>query len=347
MIDDGKLESALIEHSASARYSPAVTIILNTDAAASLSHEDPAHAIDQCIEPGDYFGTTYDQTGRVWRFSGHRAYRIGVPNPDYRSAVDLVVGETLRDALKRVPMFEKREFVLHKMELPPGSFYHRMARPSDQHPHEAPGQLPDVFRYGEELISTLNQLRSLVGMLDQIFQAVHPAPDNMTAYGAAIRNLLILACTECEAQWRAVIFANGLRRRRPSTNDYVKLAKAMRLNDYGIRFTHFPALGVLRPYATWNESAPTESLNWYDSYNAAKHDRSGQFHRASLQAAVNAVAAIWIMIAAQYGSEGIRKLDDLRRYFQITIGPRWRYSEVYTEPYPVADVVLQGRNYPL
>lgn len=244
-------------------------------------------------------------------------------------------------------MFEKREFVLHRMVLPPGRFYLRMARPSDQHCYEAPGNLPDVFNYGEELISTLNQLRSLVGMLDQIFQAVHPSPDNMDAYGASIRNLLILACTECEAQWRAVIFANGLRPERPNTNDYVKLSEAMRLPAYRVRFSHFPGLGVLSPFASWDKSSPTASLEWYDSYNAAKHDREGCFHRASLAAAANAVAAIWIMVASQYGEYGLRRFDDLRRYFEITIGPRWRYSEVYTFPYPSSESVLEAIQYPL
>lgn len=321
-------------------------MIVNADGAASLSAQDPTHDVDDLIGPGDYFGTTCEQSGCVWHFDGRRAYRIGVANPDHRSAVELAGSETLRDALKRVPMFETRDFVLHKMALPPGQFYNRMARPSDQHPFEAPGSLPDVFRHGEELISTLNQLRSLVGMLDQIFQAVHPSLENMGTYGAAIRNLLILACTECEAQWRAVIFANGISAKRPTTNHYVKLTSAMRLMDYKVRLTHFPALGVLSPFAGWDASSPTESLAWYDNYNAAKHDREGAFHRASIAAAANAVAAIWIMVAAQYGEYGLRKFDDLRRYFAITIGPRWRYSEVYTQAYQINGAAIEPVKYP-
>lgn len=311
------------------------------------SEKNPAHEIDDLVRPGDYFGTTYDQAGCVWHFSGARACRIGVPNSDSKSAVDLLEGETLRDALKRVPMFEKREFVLHKMALAPGQFYHRMARPSDHHPYEAPGSLPDVSSHGEELISTLNQVRSLVGMLDQIFQSVHPSPDNMRAYGAAIRNLLILACTECEAQWRAVMFANGHRPERPSTNDYVKLSDAMRLTDYKVRLIHFPALGELSPFANWKISSPTASIEWYDSYNAAKHDREGSFSRASIAAAANAVAAVWIMVAAQYGIEGLRKFDDLRRYFELSVGPRWRYSDVYTMANRSAGSALEAIQYPL
>lgn len=311
-----------------------------------MSARDPVHEVDDLIEPGDYFGTTYEQSGCVWYLDRRRAYRIGVANPDHRSAVELAASETLRDALKRVPMFEKCDFVLHKMLLSPGQFFSRMARPSDQHPYEAPGSLPDVVRHGEELIATLNQLRSLVGMLDQIFQAVHPSPENMATYGAAIRNLLILACTECEAQWRAVVFANDLAPERPTTNHYVKLANAMRLTDYKVRLTHFPALGVLSPFAGWDASSPTESLVWYESYNAAKHDREGAFRRSSIAAAANAVAAIWIMVAAQYGEHGLRKFEDLRRYFAITVGPRWRYSDVYTQPYQINGAAIEPVKYP-
>lgn len=41
----------------------------------------------------------------------------------------------------------------------------------------------------------------------------------------------------------------------------------------------------------WNENQPTKSLIWYDKYNHVKHDRGNGFADASLETALNAIAA--------------------------------------------------------
>ena len=306
----------------------------------------PDEMVDDQLERGDYFGTTSDRGAQVWHFDGLRAVRVGIPDPDERSMTTLQDGEGVRQALQRVPMFAQTHFVLHRMKLPPGAYYSRMSRPSDQHPTESPGMLPDFWKSSDLIASTLNQVRSLVGMLDTIFQAVHPAQANMTCYGSSIRNLLILACTECEAQWRGILGSNGLAPERPSTRDYVKLASAMRLSDYSIKLQHYPWLDEVAPFQTWEADAPTKSIAWYDDYNAAKHDREAEFDRASLGSAIHAVAAVWVMIAAQFGINGVREFDDLRRYFQLERVPLWRYSEVYTHPYGSYETAFNPQHYP-
>lgn len=288
---------------------------------------------DHIVKAGDYFGTTSAHGGHCWHFDGQKAVRLGIQNPDHQSAVTLADGESLRGALLRVPMFGNVDFVLHKMDLPPGAFYPRMARPSDQHHLEAPGMLPEYWLLADAMVSTLNQVRSLVEMLDTVFQSVHPADANLSCYGNSIRNLLILACTECEAQWRGVLAANGTIPSRPSTTDYVKLATAMRLGEYAVRFQHFPWLEPMAPYRQWSPDRPTQSIAWYDAYNAAKHDRETAFSRATLASSIQAVAAVWIMVAAQFGIHGVRHFYDLDRYFHLERVPLWRYSEVYTYGY--------------
>lgn len=287
-------------------------------------------AKDQLVEPGDYFGTLDERGAHVWHYDGSRAVRVGVPDPDHRSMVTRDGSETLREALKRVPMFHTVDFVIHRMELPPGAFYPRMARPGSQHPSESPGMLPEFWKCPDLMISTLNQVRSLVGMLDSICQAVHPVSANMAAFGSSIRNLLILACTECEAQWRGVLAANGWVPEWPSTKDYVKLSPAMRLSEYAVKLQHFPWLAPVSPFASWDAGKPTKSIAWYDDYNAAKHDREAAFAQATLGSAIEAVAAVWIMVAAQFGIHGVREFPDLYRYFHLERVPLWRFSEVYT-----------------
>jgi hypothetical protein len=284
------------------------------------------------IVAGDHFGTTSSSNACVWQFDGATAIRVGVPNPDHLSTAVLANGETLREALARVPMFSNKRFVLHRMTLPPGAYHPRIARPVDQHPKDFPGGHWEAG-LSHALIATLNQMRSLVGMLDEVFQSVHPAAENMDCYGAATRNLIILACTECEAQWRAVLLANGYPQLRPTTSDFVKLMPAMRLDKYCVTLRHAPWLAPVAPFKGWATAAPTQSLPWYNDYNAVKHDRETAFDRATLANAISAVAAVWIMVAAQFGGRGMREFDDLSRYFQLVQVPTWRYSDVYTYGY--------------
>lgn len=309
-----------------------MTIVIDTNPSKQRA-ATPDEAVDQQVGPGDFFGTTSDRGAHVWHFDGSKAVRVGIPNPDGRSMTTVQDGENLQQALQRVPMFAQTPFVLHRMELPPGAYYPRMSRPSDQHPVQSPGMLPEFWKSPDLMASTLNQVRSLVGMLDPIFQAVHPVQANMTCYGSSIRNLLILACTECEAQWRGVLASNGIAPARPSTADYVKLAPAMRLSEYAVKLQHYSWLDPIAPFDTWDAAAPTQSIIWYDDYNAAKHDREAAFARATVGSAIQAVAAVWIMVAAQFGIHGVREFDDLRRYFHLERVPLWRYSQVYTHGY--------------
>lgn len=295
----------------------------------------PAELKDDIISDGDFFGTTCAKGSRVWHFDGAKAVLLGVANPDHRSMANLAAGQILRDALRSVPMLTDDDFLLHRMLLPPGAHYPRIARPNDQHPHEAPGACPDFWSAPNIVVGSLNQVRFLVEMLNVIFQAVHPVADNMACFGSSIRNLLILACTECEAQWRGVLQANGhsATSQNFTTKDYVKLLPAMRLNEYAVKLNHYPWLPEVAPFSNWNTSKPTQTIGWYDDYNAVKHDRENAFHRANLESAINAIAAVWIMVAAQFGIHGMREFDDLFRYFHLERVPLWRYSEVYTHGY--------------
>lgn len=294
------------------------------------------------IKPG-YFGTTWDKETFVWHFDGTSAVRVGIPNPDHLSKVTVGADETLHEALARLPMYRSKAFLLHQMVHPPGAYYSRMSRASGV---DDPPSIPRDPGLDDVLVATLNQMRSLVGMLDAIFQAVHPTQANMQTYGNAGRNLIILACTECEAQWRGVLRANGYVRDRSSTNDFVKLLPAMRLDEYSVRLQHYPWLPPVVPYAGWDKANPTETLSWYDSYNAVKHDREGEFHRATLQNSIASVAAAWVMVAAQFGYQGVREFEDLHRYFYFDHLPRWRYSEAYTTAYAGFDSAKGPRNYP-
>ncbi|MNS13796.1 hypothetical protein D3C72_453970 [compost metagenome] len=179
-----------------------------------------------------------------------------------------------------------------------------------------------------------SQLAVLTGMLERICQTVHPAEQNLGVCGHNIRNLLILAATEFEAQCRGVLTANGAAAR--NTADYVKLLGPMRLKDYKIAFARFAWLDPIAPFDTWEASAPTRSLAWYVAYNAAKHDRETSFSAATLGHCLSAMAAVVALMIAQfggralgYGAEAIGQEREMA--FRIAAKPDWGPGEVYTK----------------
>lgn len=275
----------------------------------------------------------------LWRIDGNTATRVGVPNakniPGCYCEAEL--GSSILDALsdselKRYDL--ARDPVLFPIYLEPGQCYPRMARPNDQHVHESPGHNPKELEYKNFIANSLGQLNVLVRQLESICQIVHPAENTFDTFGHAIRNLLILACTEVEMHWRGVLFDNGILRARYTTNDYVMLNNALKLNEYRVTLSNYPWLKSLAPYLNWSADKPSASLKWYHAYNAVKHNREEEFEKATLRHAFEAVAACATMLVAQFGLNFVGwHLSDSSRFFTFEKCPTWSPSEVYIFPY--------------
>lgn len=275
---------------------------------------------------------------QVWQITDKVACRIGVANPQSSPGCYFKAdaGETIWDNIrKNTPWFEPAGVnPFQKCLLEPGQFYLRMARPYDQHPGEAPGRNPGVQAEYNVLAMALSQLRALTTQLENICQTVHPMDKTFGAFGHDIRNLLILASTEAETHWRGVLVANGIVKKIYSTNEYVLLRSAMRLDEYAVTFPSFPWLDPIKPFEGWDAAAPTTSLKWYDAYNAVKHNRENEFERASLTHAFEAVAACAILIAAQFGRhQGPKGRTMAESFFHFSSLPNWPITEVYIYPY--------------
>jgi hypothetical protein len=183
-----------------------------------------------------------------------------------------------------------------------------------------------------ELIETgLGQLVALREQLEKIFRTVQPVKSNFQTYGHDIRNLLILAATEVEAYWKGILTANGVP--SGSTNEYVKLLPAMKLNEYAVQLPHYPWLPV-KPFKGWDAARPTKSLPWYDAYNAVKHDREADFARGTLLHAIEAVCACAILTAAQFGGTALERRREVNAFFDFVEQPKWDLSEWYLRPKP-------------
>ena len=120
------------------------------------------------------------------------------------------------------------------------------------------------------------------------------------------------------------------------TRDYVGLANAMRLNDYAISFPDYPWIEPVAPFKDWDAGKPTETLPWYDAYNAVKHDRENKFEKATLRFAFDAVSACVVMIVAQFGEVfgfDLRMSGRPRTFFWVRSGPAWDLTHHYAESF--------------
>ena len=185
-------------------------------------------------------------------------------------------------------------------------------------------------------MTSLEQIEGLFEDLLSIFRVVHPAKGNLEAFGGAIRDIIILACTEVEAQWKGVLEAHNVQPVKGgffTTRDYVKLLPVMKLNEYELKLNRYPWLPPTGPFIGWNPHDSTKSLPWYDAYNKVKHDRESEFVNATLRHAIEAVAACVVMLAAQFGLEALKR-HDLKQLFEFVRRPEWDPKDWYYQPIP-------------
>jgi hypothetical protein len=276
--------------------------------------------------------------GQIWEISDAKAVCLSVTNARHGPGTyfEAENGEDIFDAIRRqasgfFPPSGENPFT--RLELDPNHFYPRMARRPSNVGSNAFGFYPGYENDRDLIAISKSQLLVLTDMLGSICQTVHPVEQNLGVFGHDIRNLLILAATEFEAQCRGVLTANGAVAR--NTADYVKLLRPMRLKDYKIAFTKFGWLDPIAPFESWEPSAPTQSLAWYDAYSATKHDREVNFSAATLRHCLSAMAGIVALLIAQFGGRalgyGAEAFGQEREMsFRIAAWPSWEPGEVYT-----------------
>lgn len=211
----------------------------------------------------------------------------------------------------------------------PGEFHPRMWRGPATHAQDD---------YNELWAGSYSAVSTLVRRMREVFYVVEPNDFNEAAYGHEIRHLLILAATEVETAWRAILRANGYPGNidRLTTNDYVKLHTPMRLAEWQVQLIGYPRFGEIAPFGAWDVSKPTQSLSWYDAYNSAKHDRENNFQQATLKHAIYAVAAAYIMTLAQFGIFDMRQQYGLDEFHQVR-KPRFPRRDWYVPPFVNGD----------
>ena len=270
---------------------------------------------------------------------------------------ELKEGEKLVDGIfRRGKIYSKSKMLkdyslIEKVVSIPGIYFPRIYRPIFTDRYFSKTFLYDKYRidqlenevwnyrdflpYDENyFVSGINQLSILVESLNEIFKTIHPCVENMKAFGQNIRNLLILSCTEVEAQLKGILKENSLiQKKNYTTNDFVKLKSVLKLDNYSIKLGYYPWLNEFKPFENWVKTSPTKSLPWYDNYNSVKHDREKEFSKGSLKSVIDAVSAVAILMIAQYGEKLPYWKEQLGGYFELIEKPNWDFDEEYFPPY--------------
>jgi hypothetical protein len=145
----------------------------------------------------------------------------------------------------------------------------------------------------------------LIQRLDELLLFVEPTARSLSTYSHKARELLILACTEVEAQWKHYLQRGGLKPHKQgfTTNDYVKLRDPLHLTEYEVALPRYTQIPPTRPFAGWSAASPgpTQTLPWYDAYNKTKHDRKNQFSAATVLSCIQAIAANIVLFSVRFG----------------------------------------------
>ena len=274
-----------------------------------------------------------EQALGIWRLNQETMVQLYVSKP-----IIQLDGRTMRTALSDVYQLIEEDIDLREYEIGVGQYYPRMAIGRMQEGFNAATEYCDVWPVDTDARSmALAQYHLLHSRLEAILRVVQPNEENLNSFGHEIRDLLILACTAVEGQFKGILRANeyafALNNRgeiRASTNDYVKTLAPMKLDSYEFVLTIEPSAPSFTPFGNWDCGAPTESLDWYTAYNAVKHDWEAEFSRATLSHAISAVTACRALHEAQF-----LQASEVMNHGTLFAGvakPTWSHHEKYWPP---------------
>lgn len=204
-----------------------------------------------------------------------------------------------------------------------GQYYPRIYRGNTSLEYNSPAFHQDARAY-----------QNTQSTLDSLFNYIDPDPSNFKCFGHKVRELLILACTEVEYLLYKGLTENGYENKKTySTNDYIKCLELYKLDQWMVKLVRYPTIKTFTPFKNWDASKPTKSLAWYDAYNAVKHNRGDKIAEANFEHAIDSVAALHILLQAQYGYhifDRMHQRTEEKSLFITTNHPSWSPSEMST-----------------
>lgn len=151
--------------------------------------------------------------------------------------------------------------------------------------------------------------------LIKCFEYIEPADVNKDSFSFRTHELLMRACIEVEANFKAILkentftptFKSGAKKGKPRSEeywnilDYKKVNVTHHLSAYKVYIPIWSGkLGVFTPFKQWGS---VNHLDWYQAYNKSKHDRQNAFQYASFINMLNAVAGLLVLLSSQFRTE--------------------------------------------
>ncbi|MBO6077156.1 MAG: hypothetical protein J6P66_00195 [Bacteroidaceae bacterium] len=180
----------------------------------------------------------------------------------------------------------------------------------------------------QEYSNQLRQLEIILSDIAEVFKVIAPYRNQYSVYGYAIRNIIILACTELDARMQSILADNGVcaNGKHYEMKDFYKLKDPLKLDEYELSFYRYGELGTFTPFASWKND---EQLYWYQAYNHIKHHREKHFTEAKLFNAINAIMGYAIILIAQYGYRNELWNDTVGKIIKVNKEPKWQLEEFY------------------
>src|SRR3989337_3214548 len=94
--------------------------------------------------------------------------------------------------------------------------------------------------------------------LQELFDYIEPADNNLTCYSYRIHSLLLRACVEFEANCKAILSENGYTKASDmNMRDYRKINETHRLSSYQVKIPYWNGTEDIRtPFSTWSTGNP-------------------------------------------------------------------------------------------
>ena len=140
--------------------------------------------------------------------------------------------------------------------------------------------------------------------LQELFDYIEPADENLPCYSFRIHALLLRASVEVEANCKAIMKENGYLKTNKwgkdimNIEDYRKINVTHRLSSYQVKDPYWNGTKNVRsPFSAWSSGG---TLPWYEAYNTAKHDRHSGFKEATFDHLLDACCGVLVILSAQF-----------------------------------------------
>ncbi|UOQ78215.1 hypothetical protein MUN84_06375 [Hymenobacter sp. 5516J-16] len=182
--------------------------------------------------------------------------------------------------------------------------------------------------------------------LQVLFDYIEPSDQNLVCYSYRIHELLIRTCIEIEANCKAILIENGYQSNKElNMRDYQKINHTHHLSSYEVALPLWKGVERLKkPFIGWHTG---NQLCWYQAYNALKHNRHGEFHKASFGNLIEAICGLTVLLSAQFyqedfthsvnflalegSSDGMESA--IGGYFRVKFPNDWSADEQYSFEY--------------